>query len=71
MKRLLNSRNPEKTSRLKKCYNVRIEKAENNDLILFLPQDIVEVYNLQAGDIAVIEIINKKCFTIKKIRTIA
>ena len=45
-------------------YGVRVKKAKNGDLVIPLPEDILNAYNIEIRDIAIFNIIDKKCFAI-------
>jgi len=49
--------------RLKKHYLVTIIKS-GFDLLLPIPDEIVKAFGIEVGDVAVWEVINKKCFMI-------
>lgn len=44
------------------CYIVKIRKAKNGNLVIPLPKEIVKIYCIKAGDIVLVNIIDKTCF---------
>lgn len=58
----------DKRFRLKEKYIIKIKKAKNGDLIIPLPKEIVKAYDIEIGDIAVFNIIDKNCFMIRFVK---
>ena len=54
----------DKRFKLDKSYAVMIWKAKNGDLILPIPEDIVKVYGIELGYLAVFEIMGKGSFMV-------
>lgn len=68
MKKLQSFREFDKRFKLKKYYIVTVEKTKKGDLFLPIPTDIIKAYHIQAGDIAIFEIINKNKFIVKFVK---
>ncbi len=53
---------------LKKHYIVTVQKAKNGDLLIPIPDDIVKAYHIEAGDVAIFDIVNKNSFKVRFVK---
>ena len=51
--------------KLKKSYTIQIKKRKNGDLYITIPDDIVDAFGIEVGDIVVWEVIDERTFLVR------